>query len=100
PWGLELCTEDVKKFEKNYEKRFKRKPNNKLSYIAYQTAMSIISSYIQYGNTLKRTTKDNLLLGYKLALAKNKYWYNPIDYLVYKIHSNKNVTYAIVNPIT
>lgn len=100
PWGFEACTEDVKKFKERYEKKFKKQPDNKLSYIAYQTAMSIILSYTQYGRSLKGNTKDNLLQGYKLALTKNKYWHNPIDYLVYNIHSNQNVIYALVNPIT
>lgn len=100
PWGLEVCTKNAKKFKESYEQKFKEKPKNKLSYIVYQTAMSIISSYVQYGRTLKGITKDNLLQGYKLALTKNKYWHNPVNYLVYKIHSNQNATYALVNPIT
>lgn len=100
PWGLEICTEDVKKFKERYKEKFKKEPDNKLSYVAYQTAMSIILSYVQYGRPLKEDAKSNLLQGYKLALIKNKYWNNPVDYLVYKIHSNQNVTYALVNPIT
>jgi len=100
PWGLEACTKDVKNFKESYEKKFNEKPKNKLSYIVYQTTMSIISSYVQYGSTLNGTTKDNLLQGYKLSLTKNKYWHNPVDYLVYKIHSNQHSNYALVNPIT
>lgn len=100
PWGLEVCTKEVRKFKERYEQKFKEEPKNKLSYIVYQTAMSIISSYDQYGRALKGGMQDNVFQGYKLALAKNKYWYKPVDYLVYKIHSNQNFTYAFVNVIT
>ena len=100
PWGLEACNKDVTKFKQDFEKQFKYKPKNKLSYIIYQTAMSIVSSYVQYGSSLKGSTKDNLLQGYKLAKIKNKYWHNSLDYLVYKIYSNQNNAYAFVNPIT
>lgn len=100
PWGLEACTQDIKKFKQSYEKYFKEKPRNKLSYIIYQTAMSIFSSYSRYGINLEGTAKDNLLQGYKLAIRENKYWYNSLDYLVYKIHSNQNTIYALVNPVT
>ncbi len=100
PWGLEACTKDVKKFKERYEHKFKDQPQNKLSYIVYQTGMSIISSYIQYGSSFKGTTKNKLLQGYQLAITKNKYWHTSLDYLVYKIHSNQNTTYAVVNPIT
>ncbi|MBA2651857.1 MAG: hypothetical protein H0U73_06295 [Tatlockia sp.] len=86
PWGLEACNKDVKEFKQSYEQQFKDQPKNKLSYIIYQTVMSIISSYAQYGISLKGTTRENLLQGYRLAITQNKYWHHSLDYLVYKIH--------------
>lgn len=100
PWGLESCADDIKKFKVVYEREFKKQPQNKLSYIVYKTVMSIVSSYVQYGIKLEGITRINLLRGYQLAITKNKYWHKPLNYLVYKIHSNQNLPYGLVNPIT
>jgi len=100
PWGLEACDNDIRLFQEQYRQLFNTKANNKLTFIAYQTAMSIVSSYEKYGKNLTGSTKTKLLSGYKKALSKNKYWYKPTDYLAYKIYNNNHSVYALVNPST
>lgn len=100
PWGVEACTNDAIKFKQYSKEMFNENTTNKLSYVIYQTVMSVISSYEKYGRILNGAMKNNLLQSYKLALIKDKNWYKPNDYLVYRMHSNQNITYALVNPVT
>jgi len=97
PWGLEICSDDITNFKRRFKALHGEEVSNKLSYVVYQTAMSVISSYRLYGKGARDSVRNDILYGYKMAILKNGYWYKPTDYLVYEIYNKGNYPSSLVN---
>lgn len=90
PWALELNSTSIKLFKHKYLKIIKKPLEDKLSYIIYRTVMSsIVALCVNSG--------DDVLKSYQNALMKDKFWFKPTEYMVYKIKAGINEPYMVVN---
>lgn len=100
PWGLELNNKDIQTFKRLYLSKYRVLPYNKLSYVLYQTAMSVFLSYKKYGNKFFGNKARKILQGYVYGGKKNGYIRCPSDYLVYQIYNGMNSYKFLVNSRT
>lgn len=85
-------TKNYKIFSENFNKIYHVFPKDKISFVTYQGVMSFVEAMEKYPNHIK-DTKKSLLNSYLSALNKNKNWFRPPHYIVYKLENGKEVLF-------
>lgn len=84
-------TTEYKIFLKNYQKIYHRPPEDKISFVTYQTVMSFVDAIIKYPP--KSISKNTILSSYLKALKSNSNWYRPPCYIIYKLENHSETFY-------
>ena len=97
PWSLSLCDKGVKNFIKLYKKQFNSKPKGDLSYLSYQTVMSIVHAIDEFHDQNAELTSSSVLAAYKKALHKYPNYFRQQQYLVVKINKGRASRFALID---
>lgn len=88
---------DYKTFYKNFVKIYHAKPENKISFVTYQTVMSFVMSLKKYKQSSHALTPKTILWSYHQALKQNPNWFRPKEYVVYKLKSQKEIYFETIS---
>ncbi|WP_058449193.1 hypothetical protein [Legionella jamestowniensis] len=99
PWSLEIETKRTTHFKKNYSKFYGKKPENKLSFIIYETTNSLVESFLLIPSNCnqKLNTQEQIKCSYNSKLIHKPAWRKPDGYAVFKIENNINQLFAVIN---
>lgn len=81
-------------FAQNFEKIYHRQPVDNISFITYQTVMSIVTALGDFPPPKGLSTKQAILWSYKKAIKHDPDWFRFLPIVVYKAEGNKEVFFT------
>ncbi len=100
PWSLSNASPYFKKFRQQYIEKYKSEPEDKMSFVSYQTLMSAIMAVYNCHLIKQKVTAKTLLSCYKTAVQLNPDYYRNLNFVIYKISRNTNKIIGVINPIS